>query len=79
MAVVDLRGVVHVSRLGVEMLRNVELEIRAAAQDSAHESLQSACSDSDDSDATTTDTSDRGILDNDCIAATQQMLLWGSQ
>ena len=41
--------------------------------------VQSACSGSDDSDATTTDTGDRGILDYDCIAATQQMLPWGSQ
>ena len=78
-AVVDSHGVAHVSRSEVVMLHNVELEIRAAAQDSAHESLQSACSGSGDSDATTTDTGDRGILDYDCIAATQQMLPWGSQ
>ena len=73
-AVVDSYGVVHVSRSEVVTLRSVELEVHAAAQDSAHESLQSACSGSGGSDVTTTDTGDRGILDYDCIAATQQML-----
>ena len=77
-AVVDSHGVVHVSRSEVVMLRSVQLEVRTAAQDSAHESLQSACSGSGDSDVTTTDTGDRGIIDYDCIAATQQMLPWGS-
>ena len=61
------------------MLRSAELEVRAAAQDGAHESLRSACSGSGGSNTTTTDTGDRGILDYDCIAATQQMLPWGSQ
>ena len=45
------------------MLRSVELEVRTAAQGSAHESLQSACSGSDGPKATTTDKGDRDILD----------------
>ena len=40
---------------------------------------RSASSDSDSSNVTTTDRADRGILDYDCIAETQQMLPWGSQ
>ena len=61
------------------MLRGVELEVIAAMQDSACESPRSACSGSDGPNATTTDKADRGILDYDCIAATKQMLPWGSQ
>ena len=61
------------------MLRNVELEVIAATNNSACESPRSACSDSDSSNVMTTDKADRGILDYDCIAATQQMLPWGSQ
>jgi len=48
-------------------------------QDSACESPRSTCSCSDGSNVTPTDTGDRGILDYDCIAATQEMLPWGSQ
>ena len=77
--VVDLHGAVPVSRSEVAMLRNFELEVIAATHDSACESPRSACSGSDSSNVTTTDTADRGILDYDCIAATQQMLPWGSQ
>ena len=76
---VDTHGVVYVSRSEVAMLRNVELEVIAATNSSACESPRSACSGSDSSNATTTDTADKGILDYDCIAATQQMLPWSSQ
>ena len=78
-AEVDPHGVVYVSRSEVAMLRDVELEVTAATNSSACESPRSACSDSDSSNVTTTDKADRGILDYDCIAATQQMLPWGSQ
>ena len=78
-AEVDSHGVVHVSSSEVAMLRDVELEVIAATNNSACESPRSACSDSDSPNVTTTDKADRGILDYDCIAATQQMLPWGSQ
>ena len=74
------RGVIHVSRSEVSMPRSVELEVCTAAQYSAHESLQSGSGrGSDSSNVTTTDKCDSGILDYDCIAATQHMLPWGSQ
>jgi hypothetical protein len=66
----------HMSVLPV--LRDIEAEV-AAATYSAREPPRSASSDSDSSNVTTTDKADRGILDYDCIAETQQMLLWGSQ
>lgn len=78
-AEVNSHGAVYVSRSEVAMLRDVELEVTAATNKSACESPRSACSDSDSSNVTTTDKADRGILDYDCIAATQQMLPWGSQ
>ena len=70
-AEVDLHGVVHISRSEVTMLRDVELEVAAVTNSSACESPHSASSDSDSSNVTTTDKADRGILDYDCIAATQ--------
>ena len=70
-AEVDPHGVVYVSRSEVATLRNVELEVIAATSNSACESPRSACSGSDSSNVTTTNKADRGILDYDCIAATQ--------
>ena len=77
-ATTDSHGVVHVSWTEVLMLRDIEAEV-AAATYSAREPPRPASSDSDSSNATTTDRADCGILDYDCIAETQQMLPWGSQ
>ena len=64
----DSHSVVYVSSSDVSMLRDVELEVAAATNSSANESSHLAGSDSDFSNATTTDKADCGILDFDCIA-----------
>ena len=56
----DPHGVVYVSRSEVSMLRDVELEVAAAMNSSECESPQSASSDSDSSNVTTTDKADCG-------------------
>ena len=61
------------------MLRDVEAEVAAAANDGACRPPRPASSGSGSSNAMTTDRADCGILDYDCIAETQQMLPWGSQ
>ena len=77
-ATTDSHGVVNVNWTEVLMLRDIEAELAAAANNT-REPPRPASSDSGSSNVTAADRADCGILDYDCVAETQQMLPWGSQ